>query len=105
MSYSDQSSEPRIVGFESKPIPQNNDFELKKFALIGVAILFAGFLLFSPGIPTPASPADNGPKYVAPWKKNKSNKSAGQTLQEVQANIDRQMKKNQDLIRSINNRR
>ena len=100
-----QSNEPRIVGFESKPIQQTNIIEFKTLALIGVGLLFVGVLLFGPSSPKVQSPAKTGEKYVAPWKKNKSNKSTNRTLQEIQDNINRQMRKNQDMIRSINNRR
>jgi len=95
--------EPRIVGFESKPIPTSNTNELKKFGLIGVAILFVLFLIFSP-TPSVDSPAKNQKtRYVAPKSNSPSYRSAEEAIEAVNAYVDQQMNENKQLFRSLKN--
>ena len=89
------------MGFEAKPVPIADSTEFKKFALIGVGIAFALFLIFSPGIPTPGSPATmQKEKYVAPKRNHQSYRSI-EERRSVQGNIDQMMKKNEKLFQSF----
>jgi len=97
----DNSNEPKIVGFESKPIQPTNTTQLKTFALIGVGIIFAIFLFCVPTIDV-ASPHDNQKKYVSPRKsQTRSAKSAKEQIQEVQDYVDRNMRETQQMLESI----
>ncbi len=97
----DHTNEPKIVGFESKPIQTSNSTQLKTFALIGVGIIFAIFLFCVPTFDV-ASPHDNQNKYVSPrTSQSSSAKSAKEQIQEVQDYVDRNMRETQQMLESI----
>jgi hypothetical protein len=98
----ENSGQPRIVGFESQPIPGTSSADIKKFALIGVGVVFALFLLLSPGIPTPGSAATmQKKKYVPPKTNGPAYKSIEEARSAVNNAVDQHMKKNSEIFRSF----
>lgn len=100
----EEPNEPKIVGFESQPIPENGALEVKKYGLIAVAIAFLLFIVFVPSRPSVGNPSKNQEKYVAPESKTPSYRSAKEATEAVQNYVDQQMKKNQEMFDSINRR-
>ena len=75
-------------------MPVTDTTNIKTFAVIGALLLFGLAVFCWPTAPKVQSPNAGGEKYVAPWK-NKPSKSPA----EVQAYVDKYMKKNNPFMR------
>ena len=93
------SGEPKIVGFESQPIPKT---DTKKLMAITIGLVLLGCFLFCQATGTTFSNKaiehskqlkKTRKKYVSPHRDQ-----PGQTLEEIQDGIDEMMRKNMSII-------
>ena len=90
--------EPRIIGFESKPLPKSaSPLELKTWFLLGAGVLFFGFFLLNDFNRETLSPAKlQKEKYVSPHKDKPS-----QSIEDVQEFVRKQQEEMQSQLEGI----